>query len=119
MPLARYMTLCLGHPEHGYYTTKEDVLGEKGDFITSPEISQVFGEVRSFIRPTDIVFCTADIEEIPLGQLIAIWLITRWQANGSPPAIRLLELGPGKGTLMADILRVRSSYALSILPRLD
>ncbi|KZS92334.1 DUF185-domain-containing protein [Sistotremastrum niveocremeum HHB9708] len=75
------MSLCLMHPEHGYYM-KRNVLGKSGDFITSPEISQIFGE------------------------LIAIWYILRWMAAGRPPRIRLVEFGPGKGTLLDDMLRV-------------
>lgn len=58
MPLARYMTLCLSHPTQGYYTARgADVFGKEGDFITSPEISQTFGEVRIFIfRDSDRKF---------------------------------------------------------------
>jgi NADH dehydrogenase [ubiquinone] 1 alpha subcomplex assembly factor 7 len=82
MSVARYMQLCLTHPEWGYYS-QGDVFGREGDFITSPEISQVFGE------------------------LVAIWLLTRWMAAGAPEQVRLLELGPGRGTLMDDVLRVR------------
>ncbi len=81
MPLDRYMALCLGHPEHGYYMTR-DPLGAAGDFTTSPEISQVFGE------------------------LIGVWVAQVWQTMGSPRHFALVELGPGRGTLMADILRV-------------
>jgi len=81
MPLDRYMTLCLGHPEHGYYITR-DPLGRAGDFTTSPEISQVFGE------------------------LIGVWVAQVWQGMGSPRHFALVELGPGRGTLMADMLRV-------------
>lgn len=84
MSVARYMQLCLTHPEWGYYS-QGDVFGREGDFITSPEISQVFGE------------------------LVAIWLLTRWMAAGAPERVRLLELGPGRGTLMDDVLRVRYS----------
>ncbi len=81
MPLDRYMTLCLSHPEHGYYMTR-DPLGAAGDFTTSPEISQVFGE------------------------LIGVWVAQVWQQMGSPRHFALVELGPGRGTLMADVLRV-------------
>lgn len=80
MPLDRYMGLCLGHPVHGYYMAR-DPLGARGDFITAPEISQVFGE------------------------LIGIWCAAAWQAMGAPDSFNLVELGPGRGTLMSDILR--------------
>lgn len=83
IPISRYMALCLGHPRHGYYMTR-DPFGVQGDFTTAPEISQMFGE------------------------LIALWAANLWQAMGSPAAIRLIELGPGRGTLMADMLRVAS-----------
>jgi len=76
----RYMALCLGHPQHGYYITR-DPLGEKGDFITAPEVSQVFGE------------------------LIGVWAVGVWAAMGRPERFSLVELGPGRGTLMADVLR--------------
>jgi NADH dehydrogenase [ubiquinone] 1 alpha subcomplex assembly factor 7 len=80
MPLDRYMGLCLGHPTYGYYMTR-DPLGEQGDFITAPEISQIFGE------------------------LVGVWCATAWVAMGKPAKFNLVELGPGKGTLMADILK--------------
>lgn len=77
--LADYMTECLLHPEHGYYATR-DPFGASGDFITAPEISQMFGE------------------------LIGLALAQSWMDQGQP-AFALAELGPGRGTLMADILR--------------
>lgn len=80
MPLSRYMSLCLGDPVSGYYMTR-DPFGKTGDFTTAPEVSQMFGE------------------------LIGVWLISAWRALGSPPRTRLAELGPGRGTLMADCLR--------------
>jgi NADH dehydrogenase [ubiquinone] 1 alpha subcomplex assembly factor 7 len=76
MRLDRFMALCNAH----YYATR-DPLGAKGDFITAPEISQLFGE------------------------LIGLAMVDHWQRAGSPAAIRLVELGPGRGTLMADLLR--------------
>lgn len=80
MSVARYMELCLAHPQHGYYATR-DPLGAAGDFVTAPEISQMFGE------------------------MLGAWVAAVWQAMGRP-AFRLVELGPGRGTLMADALRV-------------
>ena len=78
--VADYMTQCLLHPRHGYYTTR-DPLGAAGDFTTAPEISQMFGEL--------------------LGLLVA----QTWQDQGAPAPFTLAELGPGRGTLMADALR--------------
>jgi NADH dehydrogenase [ubiquinone] 1 alpha subcomplex assembly factor 7 len=80
MPIAEYMRLCLTHPQHGYYI-KHDPIGAGGDFITAPEISQMFGE------------------------LIGLWLATVWQQMGAPENVRLIELGPGRGTMMVDALR--------------
>ena len=84
--LADYMATCLLHPKHGYYTTR-DPLGRAGDFITAPEISQMFGE------------------------LIGLTLAQTWLAQGSPARFALAELGPGRGTLMADILRATRGVA--------
>lgn len=78
--VADYMAFCLSDPAHGYYM-KQDPLGARGDFITAPEISQIFGE------------------------LIGLWCIAAWQQMGKPQSFRLIELGPGRGTLMADALR--------------
>lgn len=78
--VADYMAECLLHPHHGYYTTRE-AFGAAGDFITAPEISQMFGE------------------------LIGLWLAQVWSDQGRPAPFTLAELGPGRGTLMADALR--------------
>ncbi len=80
MPVSRYMELCLSHPRHGYYM-RQQPFGAAGDFTTAPEISQMFGE------------------------LVGLWLVHMWQVAGAPERFTLLELGPGRGTLMADILR--------------
>ena len=78
--VAEYMTLCLLHPEHGYYTQR-DPLGVDGDFTTAPEISQMFGEI------------------------LGIGLAQAWLDQGEPTRFTLAELGPGRGTLMADLMR--------------
>jgi SAM-dependent MidA family methyltransferase len=80
MSVASYMRLCLAHPAHGYYATR-DPFGRGGDFITAPEMSQMFGE------------------------LLGLWAAAVWQMMGSPARVALVELGPGRGTLMADALR--------------
>jgi SAM-dependent MidA family methyltransferase len=80
MPVAEYMRLCLTHPQYGYYVNR-DPLGADGDFITAPEISQMFGE------------------------LIGLWMASVWQQMGAPENVRVVELGPGRGTLMLDALR--------------
>ncbi len=86
MPVWRYMELCLSHPKHGYYVSR-DPLGREGDFITSPEVSQMFGE------------------------LIGLWAAAAWNAMGTPMQVNLIELGPGNGTMMSDALR-----AIRVLP---
>jgi SAM-dependent MidA family methyltransferase len=80
MPVDKYMALCLADPDYGYYITR-DPLGARGDFITAPEISQMFGE------------------------LIGLWMTAVWKQMGSPAKIRIVELGPGRGTLMKDAMR--------------
>lgn len=80
MPVAKFMALCLSHPQHGYYVT-QDPFGAAGDFTTAPEISQIFGE------------------------LIGLWSLSVWRMMGAPENVRLVELGPGRGTLMKDALR--------------
>jgi NADH dehydrogenase [ubiquinone] 1 alpha subcomplex assembly factor 7 len=80
MPIAEYMRLCLTHPQYGYYTTRVP-LGARGDFVTAPEISQMFGE------------------------LIGLWLALVWQQLGAPQTVRLIELGPGRATMLIDALR--------------
>ncbi|WP_406721649.1 SAM-dependent methyltransferase [Thioclava litoralis] len=81
MRLDRYMALCLLDPEAGYYATR-DPFGQTGDFITAPEISQLFGE------------------------MVGLCLAQSWMDQGCPAPFLLAEAGPGRGTLMADILRV-------------
>jgi NADH dehydrogenase [ubiquinone] 1 alpha subcomplex assembly factor 7 len=80
MPVAEYMALCLSDSEHGYYTT-HDPFGARGDFITAPEVSQMFGE------------------------MIGLWMAAVWKQMGSPENLRVIELGPGRGTMMKDGLR--------------
>ncbi|URK87316.1 class I SAM-dependent methyltransferase [Rhizobium sp. RCAM05350] len=76
-----YFSLCLADPEHGYYKTREP-FGQSGDFITAPEISQLFGE------------------------MLGTFLVQAWQRHGEPTQVNIAEIGPGRGTMMADILRV-------------
>lgn len=80
LTVAEFMAECLLHPEHGYYTTR-DPFGAGGDFTTAPEISQMFGE------------------------LLGLCLAQAWLDQGAPAPFTLAELGPGRGTLMADLLR--------------
>ncbi|HDZ72215.1 MAG TPA: class I SAM-dependent methyltransferase [Aurantimonas coralicida] len=84
--LDRYWNLALFDREHGYYAAREP-FGRTGDFITAPEISQMFGE------------------------LIGAWIAAAWREHGSPSPFLLAEIGPGRGTLMADILRTLRSVA--------
>ncbi len=84
MSVAEYMQECLLHPKYGYYATR-DPFGEGGDFMTAPEISQMFGE------------------------LLGLCLAQAWLDQGAPSSFILAEPGPGRGTLMADILRATRS----------
>ncbi len=80
IPFDRFMQFCLGDPEFGYYITR-DPFGAGGDFTTAPEISQMFGE------------------------LVGLWAAETWSRQNIKTPVRLVELGPGRGTLMADALR--------------
>jgi SAM-dependent MidA family methyltransferase len=86
--VADYIEACLHDPEHGYYR-RQPAIGRAGDFVTAPEISQVFGE------------------------LIGLWCAVVWQQMGSPERLHLIELGPGRGTMMHDALR-----AMRLVPEL-
>ena len=98
--VADFMAEVLTHPRHGYYTTRDPFGAARpdgGDFTTAPEISQMFGE------------------------LIGLWCLDCWQRLGSPPEILLIELGPGRGTLLADGLRaarVMPAFRRAVQPHL-
>lgn len=84
MGLNDYMAECLCHPQMGYYM-RQDPFGVRGDFTTAPEITQMFGE------------------------LLGLWAVSVWQQMSCPKSVHLIELGPGRGTLMADALRAAQS----------
>ncbi|MBU4527227.1 MAG: class I SAM-dependent methyltransferase [Hoeflea sp.] len=84
--ISDYFALCLADPEYGYYQSREP-FGRSGDFITAPEVSQLFGE------------------------MIGVSLVHAWQAQGAPSDVRIVEIGPGRGTLMSDALRVIARLA--------
>ena len=81
-----FFALCLADPEHGYYKSREP-FGRSGDFITAPEVSQLFGE------------------------MLGVFVVHAWQRHGAPAEVRLVEIGPGRGTMMSDMLRVVSRIA--------
>ncbi|MGZ5916547.1 MAG: class I SAM-dependent methyltransferase [Methyloceanibacter sp.] len=80
LSVADYMQACLSDPNEGVYAARQPI-GKTGDFITAPEISQIFGE------------------------LLGLWCVAVWQSMGEPTTVTVAELGPGRGTLMADALR--------------
>ncbi|KAG5420330.1 hypothetical protein I9W82_002211 [Candida metapsilosis] len=88
--LSSYMRQCLTHPDFGYYTTRDPLNLKTGDFITSPEISSVFGE------------------------MIGIWYFTIWQSQKEPNHIRFIEFGPGKGTLINDVLKTFNRFVQKV-----
>ena len=98
MSVAQFMTIALLDPSHGYYATRDPLgapsLSKGGDFTTAPEISQMFGE------------------------MVGLWLLQAWADQGAPKNPRLVELGPGRGSLMADILRT-AAVAPEFLADLD
>jgi NADH dehydrogenase [ubiquinone] 1 alpha subcomplex assembly factor 7 len=85
MPVDEFVALCLYDPQHGYYSQRMP-FGAAGDFVTAPEVSQMFGE------------------------LVGVWAVEAWVAMGTPDPVALIECGPGRGTMMKDVLRaVRAS----------
>lgn len=86
MSVGAFMAMALGHPEHGYYM-KQDPFGRAGDFVTAPEVSQMFGE------------------------MIGVWAADIWMQMGAPARFVFLECGPGRGTLMADMMRATKNVA--------
>jgi NADH dehydrogenase [ubiquinone] 1 alpha subcomplex assembly factor 7 len=88
LSVAQFMTICLHDPQGGAYAARQTI---GRDFITSPEISQTFGE------------------------LVGLWVVQAWHDQGRPPAPRLIELGPGRGTLMSDALRAINAAAPELL----
>ncbi|MEP3631312.1 MAG: SAM-dependent methyltransferase [Hyphomicrobiales bacterium] len=90
MTVGQFMQIALTDPSDGYYTN-QNPFGRSGDFITAPEISQLFGE------------------------MIGIWSIDVWQKMGAPAKFQLIEAGPGRGTLMADVLRTIQKLAPPML----
>ena len=86
MSVTDYFSLCLADPEHGYYQTRNP-FGSSGDFVTAPEVSQLFGE------------------------MIGLFVVHAWQSHNHPLPVRLVEVGPGRGTMMSDVLRVIARVA--------
>jgi SAM-dependent MidA family methyltransferase len=93
LTVAQFMTAALHDPDHGYYATRP-ALGEAGDFVTAPLVSQMFGE------------------------LVGVWAVACWRLMGEPSPFRLVEMGPGDGTLMSDILRA-ARHAAGFLEAAD
>ncbi len=87
LKISTFMDLCLFHPTQGYYK-KSLPLGKGGDFITAPEISQLFGE------------------------MIGLFFVDLWEKRACPPAFNFIEFGPGNGTLLRDIMRVFQKFSL-------
>jgi NADH dehydrogenase [ubiquinone] 1 alpha subcomplex assembly factor 7 len=94
LSIAQFMSQALHDSQSGYYATR-DPFGRGGDFITAPEISQMFGE------------------------LLGLWTVQMWRDQGAPNPARLIELGPGRGTLMADMLRAAGKAAPDFLAAID
>jgi len=90
------MQTVLAHPSRGYYVTRDPIGADlsSSDFVTSPEIHQIFGE------------------------LIGAWLVQEWVTAGSPNKIEFIEMGPGKGTLSKDIFKTVNSLRVSMTHKL-
>jgi len=86
LSMAEWMQFALGHPQHGYYMRREAIGGQGADFITSPELASIYGE------------------------MICVWCVSLWMKLGRPTKFRLVELGPGRGTLMKDILETATRF---------
>jgi len=88
MSIARFMSLSLSHPKYGYYSTKKTIFNKGGDFTTSPEITQMFGEI------------------------IGVWICLAMQKYTKLRHTNLVEIGPGRGVMMADIIRSLSQLKM-------